>query len=631
MRKKIRNLHLGFTIAELLISLLVVMVVAVALAPVIGPKKLKIPRLTTNHGIYECYWKPDSEDSSNMVLYEHMANDSKQSYAARQVDGDHCTFTAPSNASFFTVYVIGAGSAGFGADPVTGEVDMSQLDRDWITINTKPNADASGNIRLDDNFQRDLEDANKKLEAMGIDIKSYINDWAYCNGGSNGSGVQNCDRTGKTSSYLNFVVNKILSPVGASGKSKLEATTSGSGCNYTNYEQYRHSSVSPYNFGWYDNVYLPGSKCFYLRGAKGQDSGIGGTVNGPRFPIDADSQITIQTGTEDYAGVKTTFNNRNYELRYDSSGSGRDAEPGIDTSGRADNASLSQVNMSSYNGTSDGRQNLGEYESLNTILQQIRQNSSSYSQDNNNPATPGEVRYDQNGNTISWSYMDLVATMKYGSAGTAGDQIPYYLPNMKGNYYLFPAKVSDINVAPSSVISIEESRDNQAKYIAEAESKRFDNNTNILKSIETVLDNSTIPSPSFETFADANATANAEFTFFTDIREVLGKIRGYNSEIVRMCEDGTYCPGFAGPGFIPLVTNDIMNGNQPGLQMKKGSSPAKNWGANSNTVPQDVDENGYNEHCKNQNQNAEHFEYNGKHFCKTGNQRRGEGAIIIIW
>ena len=98
----------GFTIAELLISLLIVSIVGTAMVPIVWPKKMKVPSLRTVHGVYECYWGDDGS-----LHYFTQNNTNLKDGQEGAIAGDSCSFTPP-KASFFEVYVVGAGGNGGG-------------------------------------------------------------------------------------------------------------------------------------------------------------------------------------------------------------------------------------------------------------------------------------------------------------------------------------------------------------------------------------------------------------------------------------------------------------------------------------------------------------------------------------
>ena len=98
--------------------MLVVMVVLTALAPIIGPKKTRLPILTKNHGIAECYW--DATGNIAMNLKEINSDNAKLKIVENT---DYCEFEPPAGVANFTVYVIGAGG---------GQDALDQQDRGGV-------------------------------------------------------------------------------------------------------------------------------------------------------------------------------------------------------------------------------------------------------------------------------------------------------------------------------------------------------------------------------------------------------------------------------------------------------------------------------------------------------------------
>ena len=112
MKKKLKNMRFGFTIAELLITMFIAMIVAAAMVPLVGPKKIKFPEFNKVHGIYECYW-----DGETLRAYyadsEHVNGDSSK----EEVVGEYCKFTPPDGADHFEIYAITSGTDGYLGNP----------------------------------------------------------------------------------------------------------------------------------------------------------------------------------------------------------------------------------------------------------------------------------------------------------------------------------------------------------------------------------------------------------------------------------------------------------------------------------------------------------------------------------
>ena len=108
--KNFINFASGFTIAELLISLLISAILAAAMVPVIGIKKIKNPIIKYNHGIAECYY-----NESGQLTYYYETNRKSERNGTQVINGsDHCSFLIP-KAQYFQIFVIGAGSDSAGS------------------------------------------------------------------------------------------------------------------------------------------------------------------------------------------------------------------------------------------------------------------------------------------------------------------------------------------------------------------------------------------------------------------------------------------------------------------------------------------------------------------------------------
>lgn len=111
----------AFSLAEALITLLVICVIAIASAPVITKKhraKLNLP-----HGVYACYWNGDNlvakyiingQESDGKVVFDS----EEQRYG--------CEFNPPTNAKNFVATIVGGGGGGAGAGIMTGSRMFTQ-------------------------------------------------------------------------------------------------------------------------------------------------------------------------------------------------------------------------------------------------------------------------------------------------------------------------------------------------------------------------------------------------------------------------------------------------------------------------------------------------------------------------
>ncbi len=134
-----KRLHIrGFTVAEILITLVIIGFVAALGVPMIGQKKMKKPlEVLSRHGTMECFY------FMNQVWQFTSDNiDNPDGSITILTGSDYCTFTAP-KANGFVFQVVGAGGAGASGTPsyiFEGEF-------------------SDGYVRTDTNFASDLASA----------------------------------------------------------------------------------------------------------------------------------------------------------------------------------------------------------------------------------------------------------------------------------------------------------------------------------------------------------------------------------------------------------------------------------------------------------------------------------------
>ena len=157
----------GFTVAELLVSLLIVSVIGTAMVPVIGPKKILSHQLRMAHGVFECFY----DDSGN--LHAFTANDSNNRRGtAVPTNGDSCNFTPP-RANFYFVQVIGAGGDGGGeAADASYEIFKKETDPKKITVL--------------DSFSDDIKKAPAEIQKLFNKKAKFVAFHIYSPAGENG-------------------------------------------------------------------------------------------------------------------------------------------------------------------------------------------------------------------------------------------------------------------------------------------------------------------------------------------------------------------------------------------------------------------------------------------------------------
>jgi len=151
----------GFTIAELLISMLISAVLIAALVPVVGVKKVKYPAERLQHGIAECYYQ------GNSLRYYYQDNTNPEKNRNEVVNSDHCTFTVPATARYVQVFVIGHGGKAVSSDA-------------FYTMNLGNKYE--GDIHVNGLFQQHIERANSQVRGLADIIRASLNDWANVSG-----------------------------------------------------------------------------------------------------------------------------------------------------------------------------------------------------------------------------------------------------------------------------------------------------------------------------------------------------------------------------------------------------------------------------------------------------------------
>lgn len=137
---RLRNLR-GFTIAEILIAMIVLGLLGALTVPMLGQQKDKTRLLkhNKNHGTVECYYDTDG----NLHQFQSDNKENKEG-TDTIVAGDACYFTMP-NVNVVIVEAIGAG--GDGGYPASGGPHYIYDDSLSIT----------GKISVDENFRADIE------------------------------------------------------------------------------------------------------------------------------------------------------------------------------------------------------------------------------------------------------------------------------------------------------------------------------------------------------------------------------------------------------------------------------------------------------------------------------------------
>ena len=105
----------GFSLAEALISLLIVCIITLASIPVITKKHRE--RKNVSKGMYACYWNGDQLVARSVINNQIKTEQTRWDAEEGRMG---CVFTPPGNAKNFVVTIIGGGGGGAGSGTVSG-------------------------------------------------------------------------------------------------------------------------------------------------------------------------------------------------------------------------------------------------------------------------------------------------------------------------------------------------------------------------------------------------------------------------------------------------------------------------------------------------------------------------------
>ena len=118
MKNKFVNKKDGFSLAEALITLLIVCLIVLASVPVLTKKRRTMT--SQSHGSFACYWVHEGDNSRLVGKYYINGVTSDGSITADTGENRNgCVFNPPANAKNFVVTVVGGGgggAAGLGKD-----------------------------------------------------------------------------------------------------------------------------------------------------------------------------------------------------------------------------------------------------------------------------------------------------------------------------------------------------------------------------------------------------------------------------------------------------------------------------------------------------------------------------------
>lgn len=608
MKKKIRKLFSGFTVAELLMSMLVVMVIATAMVPIIGPKKIKITSPRKTHGMMQCYY--DVDESGSRVLKEYYVNSRTNEVIDEVVPGDHCTFNVPV-ADHFEIYTIGAGSDGYRGEEVGYDIN--------------PQVEHQGNIRLS-HFQDDIA-----ATASYTNQVSGITEGSFANTIRNGFQAWAADRRNHGKD-LYAAFRDVTAPSSAAGSSKShdrevpdepcpwECAHNTSQCTSMLSEHYSQSLNEEQRRA----KAIAQGKCKYHVYANG----------GKPAPVRLMSSggvalVPIGAGASDYLTVE--FSNTRSAV-YTMVG-GRQASFELKPKGAGKNATGNTIEKLKDGADSNGSSPSDIVSNSNGMIRYGVNGNAPLSLNNHfvfnrfNGARSGSATF--NDNAFTWSYTTLYANYAYGTRGEPGGFHVMVFNNLQGTLYLFPGTSNSLTgEAVETVVSKSSDRTETRGWLSHAESRATPGVP--VHSPNTKLDLNVMPLPP----QDVRDAATADNTQFG---EYISKLRasGFRGGLFN-CRDEGSCPGYAGSGAYPFI--DVAVGaNQ--LTLRDNQNIYNNG---SFTVPYAVVlPAGQAMECPSGETLVQPFERNytvdgvthsyNIRYCIASNDRRRDGAVVIIW
>lgn len=619
MKRYIPKFESGFSLAEMLISMTIAMVIAVALVPVVGMKKVRVPINNMNHGIAECYY-----DTSGKLHYFYATSDREvQPHDIVIEEGDTCTFKAP-RAHYFEVITVGAGGNGSEVEPALYKKNSTQDTQD------------SGYININENFQNDIAKADDRSFGLANKIRLALDNWAE--------------------QSPNEVVAQysLRSPLGKSGASVCTPYVLGNGVQDQN-SWGNCPQLCPENDSaagrigscpgpgkradggfWYDlasardEIKSAGNCWVYLHG-RGSDSQAGrqSPDDSPiTIPINSTSKISIvQNYTKAMVSVVNTNKQNNNSITY-SVELGHSAD-GVKPTLKNDPTSGFHkyvVPIALNPDPSCTQNNLPEACNLLPVDKHYKNvapaggkenDVNSGCSENTSPATMGKVEYKEN--AYKWNYVKGKYYTKQYDAGTRGDINSMVYENMTGNFTMHPAR--------SNVVVDGEPEDANKSYILFGTDKKAllsKSGANGKYFIHHELSINKSDLPIIKNVYDRVNPQNRDDEKYA---AMLAKINGAGFKGGLFdCQDDL-CPGFAGWSpyiYLPELSSDY---NLTLTNLQTGSSYTE-YG--EGYTPSNVQAT-----CRDGSQPESPKSLDDKMIkigiCRGGRSEANPGAVIIIW
>ena len=573
-KKYITNFVSGFTIAEILISLMISSVLVAAMVPVVGVKKVKRPTLRYHHGIAECYYQNGTLKAYNSNVGRGASPD------VIRVNGSRCEFKVP-QAKYLQVYAIGAG----------GNSGGNSIEY----INTQ-NTNIEGEIYIGNTYQEYIDAADSKHSGLSSILREALNHWSAQKSG----GLQG--------------VYTISSPLGSGGYGKCTGAkiSNASHCQtYCNDLSNAYCTGPLQSSGRFYSVSeaqgVAGSYCWAYIHGRGQNSGLG-IRKTFSVKIDGDTQIKLTENSTE-AGVSVLNGDSVSSLYLSASGNGNNPS-GFDgnsysTSYSTPRSSTCRASNSSYcNNTSPdpsyyspgsdrGQEPTMGYGCSDYLTTEAK-------------AKPGNVDYAHP--TFVYKYTPVIFRVNQPAGGTPGGVESKIYEKLSGTLYLYPAKTT-------SSASYVRKKDASVNLLAAG------SGTNGGKQA-TNIDVSVSSLPIVSSSRDV-AKADNEKNFL----DYLSKVNSFEDNGgLKNCRQSGTCPGFSGNGaYLYLQGSGLNNINTLTITNKQNNEVYTHRGDSQIHNNASNCESGDTKTYITSQSNIDLY------YCKPSRTNGNSGAIIIVW
>ena len=500
--------------------------------------------------------------------------------------GTECTINIP-KASHVEIIAIGGGG--------------SSTSSDFRMQVASGSNQASGSLRVDNNFQNDINAASSKGDDLPDKIRTALSEWAS----SNDKKV-----------YARYTVT---SPVGAGGSGMCKAVFANTSCSAINPKGSWYSARTDYPTDNYT------TDCWWYQHGKGGSSakGIKGTI---AIPLKGSSVITVEETTS-RAGVLVNNSGTISSISLSASEAGGDPQwkddkgKGYYVAGKngttvakcSGTASLCNKATTSVDANPGGDGGIEETHAQRCADRVV-------------PAKSGIVSYKGKGlgnewqndqkAAFDWQYSTLAVIPKLAQKGNYGKEITQTFENLDGIIVLHPGKAGKASYAHKK---------SDTKNLINANGGK----NGVIYDKNDYFDvNEQIPS----NIAALGKADNANH--FSYLNKVKGSGFNLSTSKLIQCESNGSCPGYAGTGTYLFVRKSKSNAKPKlnVLTIRNNQSSSGNYSPGTFTKDFSATGSEFNKYPTCPDGDIEVFlPQSWASYC-IGHQQKGiGGAIIVIW